>query len=90
MKTAYFKIIEGFSIMRELQLASHQSGAFQLLQMQMQQGTADAELARKLADIVAPAGLQCANDAQSMRVGQRRQHGKQLVAIGKWGFFIHV
>jgi hypothetical protein len=47
--------------------------------MQMEQRSADAQLARELADIVAPVPGQRRHDPQPMRIGKRRKRGKQLV-----------
>src|SRR5947209_1936391 len=57
--------------------------------MKMKERTADAQFARKLADIVAPVPRQPRHDPQPMRIGEGRKRGQQLVACQHSGMFLH-
>ncbi len=79
-KSATLEIVESLAVARQFELARDQTGVLQLLQVQMQQGAADADLARQLADIVAPVRLQRRHDPQPVRTGERREGGKQSIS----------
>ena len=74
------EIVEGLAVAGKLELARDEAGLFQFLQVKMQQGAADPDLAGELADIVAPVRLQRRQDPQTVRTGERRQDGEQLIS----------
>lgn len=59
--------------------AGDEPGGFEALQVHVQERPADADDARQVADVVAPAGER-RHDPQPDRVRQRREHLDQRVA----------
>jgi len=53
----------------------------------MQQGRLMPRYARQLADVVRPPLVQRRDDAQPVRIVERRQHGQQAVA-GRWCIYV--
>src|SRR5450755_4400696 len=83
VEVVHFEIVERLAVAGKLEPAGDEPRFLELLQVQMQERTADADLARELADVVASAGGQRGDDAQPVRAVERRQRRKQLVSRGR-------
>src|SRR4051812_19985377 len=84
------EIVQGLAIRRQLQPASNEPRVFELAEMEMQEGAADAELSRELADIGSPIALERRQHAEPVRVGQRRQPLQQLIAFRRHATALHL
>src|SRR5215469_15073322 len=74
-----FVVLHGLAVPGQLEAAHYESGGLEPLEMHVEKGPAHADLPRQVAHVVPPAD-QRRDDAQSDRVGQRRQHLDQGVA----------
>src|ERR1700733_5564065 len=66
------EIVERLTITRQFELARDEAGIFEFLQMQVEQRPRNPDLARKLANVISPVRAQCGDNAQTVRICERR------------------
>lgn len=91
---ADFVIVERLAVARKFEPADDKARRFEFLEMQMQQRSADADLARQPTDIVASTGGKRRDDPEPVRVGESREDLEQMISsfIGSTGHgqFFHM
>ena len=72
-------VVHGLAVLRHLQCRGDEAGGFELLEVDLEQRPADAQVACQLAHVIATT-RERGDDPHAVRVGKGRQQHHQIIA----------